>query len=484
MRSVKKIIAVMLAIVMALSINTSVNITTKEVKADNIFAITSPTSGSLKAAGYIDITWTDASSKGTVNNYNLYVDGSLIATTNSLSYEYYTTKVNYHTVWVKVNFADGTQATTDSVRFGVTKKGIAVSTDMGCNLNPENLNVGWYYNWGTTPFTYTGYENIEYVPMVWGDKNASLINNKINTAINQGYKYILGFNEPDFTNQANMSVEQAVSLWPYFMNKDIHVGSPASAFWPSISTSWFQPFMTQIKNSNMDVDFIAVHCYPDGWNGGKSMADWFLEEIVDKTWEMYHKPIWITEFSTSGSGITNEGTAAFIENLLPGLDEREYVERYSFFSFNRATFGGGLWWYSNGVLSEAGKVYAKYGNPTTDYSTGNNTNTGNTDTVTTNTNKVVKKPAKVKIKSARNIKKRQIKISIKKIKHVSGYQIRWSDSRRFNGYWQKTTAKTKYTLKKLDKNTLYYIKVRAYAKNGKKRNYGKWSKVKKVKVKK
>ena len=46
------------------------------------------------------------------------------------------------------------------------------------------------------------------------------------------------------------------------------------------------------------------------------------------------------------------------------------------------------------------------------------------------------------------------------------------------------TKKTKYTIKKLKKKKTYYIRVRAYKMNGKKKVYGKWSTVKKVKIKK
>jgi hypothetical protein len=38
------------------------------------------------------------------------------------------------------------------------------------------------------------------------------------------------------------------------------------------------------------------------------------------------------------------------------------------------------------------------------------------------------------------------------------------------------------TFKKLDKNTRYYFKVRAYVKNSGKKLYGSWSNVKSVKV--
>ena len=45
--------------------------------ADADFAITSPTSGSLKAAGPIEIKWQSASSIGTVSSYDVFVDGKL-----------------------------------------------------------------------------------------------------------------------------------------------------------------------------------------------------------------------------------------------------------------------------------------------------------------------------------------------------------------------------------------------------------------------
>ena len=76
------------------------------------------------------------------------------------------------------------------------------------------------------------------------------------------------------------------------------------------------------------------------------------------------------------------------------------------------------------------------------------------------------------------------KVSIKKIKNVKGYQIKYSDNKKFNGYWQKNSKKKTYTVKKLDKKTKYYFKVRAYVINGNKKLYGSYSKVKSITVKK
>ena len=44
-----------------------------------------------------------------------------------------------------------------------------------------------------------------------------------------GYKYLLAYNEPDFTDQANLTVDEVVDAWPDFMNKGIQISSPATA---------------------------------------------------------------------------------------------------------------------------------------------------------------------------------------------------------------------------------------------------------------
>ena len=96
----------------------------------------------------------------------------------------------------------------------------------------------------------------------------------------------------------------------------------------------------------------------------------------------------------------------------------------------------------------------------------------------------VSKPAKVKIKSLKNVKKKKLKITLKKIKGVAGYQVRWCDSKSFDGYEQKNTKKPKLTIKGLDKNTKYWVKARAYKKVNGAKLYGSWSAKKSKKVKK
>ncbi len=495
---IKKVLTIIISL--ALVIGGISFVAPQKLSADTDFAITAPTKDSLRAAGYIDIKWEDASSINEVENYDVFIDGSLVNTTTDLQYEFYTTKVYFHKVWIRANFKDGTNHYTKSVKFGVTKKGLGVGSGMGpYYAKVDDMKIGWYYNWGTVRYGYPKYANLEYVPMVWGDQDADTIQSKVDTAVSRGYKYILGFNEPDIKGDrggCNMPTQTAIDLWPNFLGKNIRVGSPAYGLWSSTGKSEFPTFMAGIDNQ---VDFVCIHCYPADWNGGSEMARWFLESVVDDTYNRYHKPIWITEYSTSGNGITQAGTSSFIKYLLPGLDERDYVERQAFFSMNAASFGGGLWNYTNGELSQSGEAYAQYGNPEYDYVTGYEVNPRDAEDETTTepttakptakptvkpTTTKVTKPGKVKIKKAKNDKKRKISLKFKKVAGANGYEVMYSDSKKFDGYWLKNTKKTKITLKKLDRKTKYYIKVRAYKLVNKNRLYGDWSKKKKVKVKK
>lgn len=88
-------------------------------------------------------------------------------------------------------------------------------------------------------------------------------------------------------------------------------------------------------------------------------------------------------------------------------------------------------------------------------------------------------------KSAKNKKKGKIALEWKKLTGVSGYQIQYAANRKFKKaktQWVKKKNKT-YQIKIRKKKT-YFVRIRAYKMNGKNKVYGKWSKVKKVKVKK
>ena len=86
-----------------------------------------------------------------------------------------------------------------------------------------------------------------------------------------------------------------------------------------------------------------------------------------------------------------------------------------------------------------------------------------------------------KVKKSKTCK---VTLSWKKVTGAKGYQLQYALNKKFKKKKSVQTKKTKYTIKKLKKNKTYYIRVRAYKMNGRKKVYGKWSKVKKVKIKK
>lgn len=78
----------------------------------------------------------------------------------------------------------------------------------------------------------------------------------------------------------------------------------------------------------------------------------------------------------------------------------------------------------------------------------------------------------------------KISLSWKKVKSAKGYLIEYADNKTFKKKKCKVTKKTKYVIKKLEKKTTYYIRVRAYKLDDEEQICGNWSKVKEIEVKK
>ena len=95
-----------------------------------------------------------------------------------------------------------------------------------------------------------------------------------------------------------------------------------------------------------------------------------------------------------------------------------------------------------------------------------------------------KKPAKVAKLKAISKKKKKAVVSWKKNKtNTKGYEVFRSLKKKKGFKKVKTLKGTKFTNKKLKSNKVYYYKVRAYNLDGKKKVYGNYSAVKKVRIK-
>lgn len=417
-----------------------------------------------------------------------------------------------------------------------TKKGVAswwyAANDPNKDVSVlKKVGTSWLYNWGTTKeiAQKAQNENMEYVPMVWGqwDVNDSKIAELKEGKETGLYKNLLAFNEPDLSDQSNMTVEQALELWPKLEETGLRLGSPAGA---AAEDAWVADFMEKAKERGYRVDFLTVHVYQD-FTHPESVNQ--LKAALERLYAKYQIPIWITEIgnvdvSTQWWGyelyepMSHVNAVKYITELGEMLESLDYVERYAWFVDHSSNISGTeytrLFDVSTNELTPEGEAYKVVGKAVdkpeetttpdseetttpeeiTTSNTGGETTTvsvettkaPNGDRITTKASVKVKRPMRVKIKKVRSPKKCRIKIRLQKVKGAVGYKIQISLSKKFKKakqYRTRTydTKKLKFTIKKkLKSKKKYYVRVKAYKiVNGKKLYSKKWSKRKKIKVK-
>lgn len=253
------------------------------------------------------------------------------------------------------------------------KKGMGMSTNTTVGVwwkNIVNMKAHWFYTWGTfipEDQIESMPQNCEFVPMFWNGATATQANiDKLNALYEEGkINYVLGFNEPDLTGEANMSVGEALTKWKFIcdnLNPGIKLISPATSY-PSLSeTSWMVQFMDGVAEQNLRIDYIAVHIYQP------NTATLFTDPLK-AVYERWGKKIWITEFgvrddNTGGDPAKNRYTPAqmlsFTQTLLPQIEDMEGVDRYAW--FNASPTMSGLWPCalidSNGLPTIVGDYYS------------------------------------------------------------------------------------------------------------------------------
>ena len=153
----------------------------------------------------------------------------------------------------------------------------------------------WVYNWGPNiPANLP--ENTVFNPMQWGNFNwvyntgSGPIWQRTSDWRKRGDGMIvMGFNEPDRTDQANIAVADAVNLWPQVMALNQPLAGPS----PADDGTWLTAFTTAATNRGFRWDYTAIHDYP-GPNGGSSDG---LIGKIQRYFNDYSLPVWLTEFS-------------------------------------------------------------------------------------------------------------------------------------------------------------------------------------------
>lgn len=199
--------------------------------------------------------------------------------------------------------------------------------------------ASWYYNWGNAPKTAEGSTDaLEFVPMVW---NASGINSALTNylASHPETKYVLGFNEPNFKSQSNMTPSQAATAWvkveELATKYGVELVGPAlnytdgpindgKTYQPN---DWMDAFIAAYKAANGGreprMDYVALHCYMNDHNAMLG----FVENFAKR----YGKKVWLTEFCAWEGTVSEASQKSSMIQKVQDLEKSDYVYRYAWF---------------------------------------------------------------------------------------------------------------------------------------------------------
>ncbi|GHT14378.1 hypothetical protein AGMMS4956_12090 [Bacteroidia bacterium] len=247
-----------------------------------------------------------------------------------------------------------------------SKRGLCFNTLYAQDFAVVQSRVSWMYNWGTsynsTLEEAAAASQILYFPMLWND-----VSNSGKTAIRK-YKeshpeceYILAFNEPNLTDQANMTPTQAAAKWAAVKDLATELGmkivAPAMNYGTLANYSdpvvWLDEFFAIDGVSIDDVDALALHCYMNSPSAVKSYVERFRK---------YNKPIWMTEFCAWEGNRTAEQQREFMSDILNYFENDPIIERYSWFMYEGNPAANPQYALRpsgnrNGELTDLGKVY-------------------------------------------------------------------------------------------------------------------------------
>ena len=228
--------------------------------------------------------------------------------------------------------------------------------------------VSWSYNWSSSvPGEAVDAQFVKYgldwCPMIWNG-NYNPDNIRQYKSKHPEAQYILAFNEPNLTDQANMTPAKAAELWPPVValakELNMRIISPALNYGTLEGyhdpIKWMDEFLAQPGVSLDDIYGIALHCYMPSAGGVKGFIDLFAK---------YKKPIWLTEFCNgNSSSISESAQLSYMCETLNMLEAHESVQRYAWF-MPRGGFNSK--WHNNLLtstppieLTELGKVFVNF----------------------------------------------------------------------------------------------------------------------------
>jgi hypothetical protein len=217
------------------------------------------------------------------------------------------------------------------------KKGVSAWVFNGVDRALAKSGASWYFTWAVGHPGIASRRGVHFVPMIWGA--GSVTTGNLNQVRREGH-YLLGFNEPDNPGQSNMTVAQALSLWPRLMATRMNLSSPAVATDAATPGGWLDRFMRGARARHYRVNFIAVHWYGGDFRTGPAVGE--LKSYLKAIHARYKLPIWLTEFAlirfaATATFPTPRQQAAFVTAATSMLQRLSYVQRYAWFALPATT---------------------------------------------------------------------------------------------------------------------------------------------------
>lgn len=245
------------------------------------------------------------------------------------------------------------------------KRGVAYGNHLPADLAVLSTGVSWWYNWYHQPeqavaSVYANY-SLDYVPMAWnGSFNKEAMRTFLST--HPDVKYLLGWNEPNFTTQANMTPTEAAAQWHHLEELadefNLKLVSPAVNYCDQCVSENGITYTDPVKYldaffgacEGCRVDYIAIHSYM----GNAGALEWFVG-----LFKKYDKPIWLTEFANWENNPSLQDQKNFMVGAVDYLENDEDVFRYAWFTGRHAgaPYIGLLNTTQSGVLTELGEIY-------------------------------------------------------------------------------------------------------------------------------
>jgi hypothetical protein len=220
----------------------------------------------------------------------------------------------------------------------------------------DELRLSWVFVWGPWIPSFAG---VESVPMIWGPAQMGM-------PAGGNSEWVIGFNEPDQRDQANLTPAEGARLWAQMeaAYPERKLTSPQVVHWnASWLEQWYAAYIAQFGRPPR-MDAIAIHTYFCASAADcQAQVEYYIG--LAKRWNV--PEVWITEWTFSpGMDRTLRAAIADMREYMAWLEQEPMVGRYAVWTnrtectgFAPGTYFDTPMFAQNGAITEMGKAYAE-----------------------------------------------------------------------------------------------------------------------------